>query len=90
MNHGLQNALIPVVTVSSLVVTYLLTGTVFVETIFGYPGMGQYVVEALLAQDYPGILATTLIFALLIVLTNLVADVLYVRGGSTDQVQLNK
>ncbi len=78
MNHGLQNALIPVVTVSSLVVTYLLTGTVFVETIFGYPGMGQYVVEALLAQDYPGILATTLIFALLIVLTNLVADVLYV------------
>ena len=76
--HGLQNALIPVVTVSSLVVTYLLTGTVFVETIFGYPGMGQYVVQALLAQDYPGILATTLIFAMLIVLTNLVADILYV------------
>jgi len=78
LGHGLQNALIPVVTVSSLVVTYLLTGTVFVETIFGYPGMGQYVVQALLAQDYPGILATTLIFALLIVITNLVADVLYV------------
>lgn len=78
LSHGLQNAMIPVVTVSSLVVTYLLTGTVFVETIFGYPGMGQYVVQALLASDYPGILATTLIFALLIVLTNLVADVLYV------------
>lgn len=78
LSHGLQNALIPVVTVSSLVVTYLLTGTVFVENIFGYPGMGQYVVEALLAQDYPGILATTLVFAMLIVLTNLVADVLYV------------
>lgn len=78
LGHGLQNALIPVVTVSSLVVTYLLTGTVFVENIFAYPGMGQYVVQALLAQDYPGILATTLIFAILIVLTNLVADVLYV------------
>lgn len=78
LNHGLQNALIPVVTVSSLVVTYLLTGTVFVEVIFGYPGMGQYVVQALLASDYPGILATTLIFALIIILTNLVADILYV------------
>jgi ABC-type dipeptide/oligopeptide/nickel transport system permease component len=78
LNHGLRNALIPVVTVSSLVVTYLLTGTVFVETIFGYPGMGQYIVQALLASDYPGILATTLIFALLIVLTNLAADILYV------------
>ena len=59
-------------------VTYLLTGTVFVENIFAYPGMGQYVVQALLASDYPGILATTLIFASLIVLTNLSADILYV------------
>jgi peptide/nickel transport system permease protein len=78
LSHGLQNALIPVVTVSSLVVTFLLTGTVFVETIFGYPGIGQYIVEALLASDYPGILATTLVFAIMIVLTNLVADILYV------------
>lgn len=78
LRHGLQNALIPVITVSSLVVTFILTGTVFVETIFGYPGMGQYVVQALLSQDFPGILATTLIFALLIVLTNLAADLLYV------------
>jgi peptide/nickel transport system permease protein len=78
LSHGLRNGLIPVVTVSSLVVTYLLTGTVFVENIFAYPGMGQYVVQALLASDYPGILATTLIFASLIVLTNLSADILYV------------
>jgi peptide/nickel transport system permease protein len=78
LRHGLRNAMIPVVTVSSLVVTFLLTGTVFVENIFSYPGMGQYVVTALLGQDYPGILATTLIFATLIVLTNLVADILYV------------
>jgi peptide/nickel transport system permease protein len=77
LNHALRNALIPVVTVSSLVITYLLTGTVFVEDIFGYPGMGQYIVQSLLASDYPGILATTLIFALLIVITNLVADILY-------------
>jgi ABC-type dipeptide/oligopeptide/nickel transport system permease component len=78
LRHGLRNAMIPVITVSSLVVTFLLTGTVFVENIFSYPGMGQYVVEALLGQDFPGILACTLIYALLIVLTNLTADILYV------------
>jgi peptide/nickel transport system permease protein len=70
--------MIPVITVSSLIVTFLLTGTVFVENIFSYPGMGQYVVQALLGQDFPGILACTLIYAVLIVLTNLTADILYV------------
>jgi len=69
--------MIPVITVSSLVVTFLLTGTVFVEDIFSYPGMGQYVVTALIGQDFPGIMATTLVFAVLIVLTNLTADILY-------------
>jgi peptide/nickel transport system permease protein len=78
IKHGLRNAMIPVVTVSSIVVAGLLTSTVFVESVFSYPGMGQYVVQAILAQDYPGILATTLIFALIIVITNLIADILYV------------
>jgi peptide/nickel transport system permease protein len=76
--HGLRNAMIPVVTLASLIVTWLITGTVFVESIFQYPGMGLYVVQALLGQDYPGILATTLVFAIIIVLSNLAADILYV------------
>jgi len=75
--HGLRNALIPVVTLSSLVVTWLITGTVFVESIFNYPGIGQYVVQALFYQDYPGILATTLVFATIIIVSNLVADIMY-------------
>lgn len=75
--HGLRNAMIPVVTLSSLIVTWLITGTIFVENIFSYPGMGQYVFQALSGQDYPGIMATTLIFALIIIVTNLVADILY-------------
>ncbi len=75
--HGLRNAMIPVVTLSSIIVTWLITGTIFVENVFSYPGMGQYVVAALAGQDYPGILATTLVFAIVIVLANLVADVLY-------------
>ena len=75
--HGLRNAMISVVTLSSLIVTWLVTGTIFVENIFAYPGMGRYVFQALEAQDYPGIMATTLIFAIIIVTTNLAADILY-------------
>ncbi|MGA2973479.1 MAG: ABC transporter permease [Candidatus Bathyarchaeia archaeon] len=76
--HALRNAMISVVTISSLMVTWLITGTIFVENIFAYPGMGQYVVNALSAQDYPGILGTTIVFAVIIVITNLIADILYV------------
>jgi peptide/nickel transport system permease protein len=75
--HGLRNAMIPVVTLSSLIVTWLITGTVFVEAIFGYPGLGLYMVGALQVQDYPGILAATLIFAIIIVFANLAADIIY-------------
>ena len=75
--HALRNAMISVVTISSLMVTWLITGTIFVENIFGYPGMGQYLVTALAAEDYPGILGVTIVFAVVIVVTNLVADILY-------------
>lgn len=76
--HALRNAMISVVTISSLMITWLITGTIFVENIFAYPGMGQYVVNALAAQDYPGILGTTIVFAVIIVIANLIADILYV------------
>lgn len=75
--HGLRNALMPVVTLSSFLVTWLITGTIFVENVFAYPGMGLYVFEALTSQDYPGILATAIVFAVTIVIANLVADLLY-------------
>jgi peptide/nickel transport system permease protein len=75
--HGLRNALIPVVSLSSVILTWLITGTIFVENVFGYPGLGQYVVTALYTQDFPGILAATIVFALTIVIGNLVADLLY-------------
>jgi peptide/nickel transport system permease protein len=75
--HALPNAAVSLITISSLVVTFLITGTIFVESIFAYPGIGQYVVIALAGLDYPGVLATTLVFAIVIVTTNFVADVLY-------------
>jgi peptide/nickel transport system permease protein len=75
--HALRNAMISVVTISSLMVTWLITGTIFVENIFAYPGIGQYLVTALAAEDYPGILAVTIVFAVIIVISNLIADILY-------------
>jgi peptide/nickel transport system permease protein len=75
--HALRNAVMPIVTLSSLLLYGLITGTLFVENIFAYPGIGQYVATALLSQDYAGILATTLVFAVIIVVANLVSDILY-------------
>jgi peptide/nickel transport system permease protein len=77
LRHALPNAAVSLITISSLVVTFLITGTIFVENIFGYPGIGQYVVTALAGLDYPGILATALVFAIVIVITNFAADLLY-------------
>ncbi len=76
--HAMRNALMPIVTLSSLILYGLVSGTLFVENIFSYPGLGQYVVGAIAAQDYAGILTTTLVYAVVIVVANLVVDVLYV------------
>jgi len=75
--HGLPNAAISLITISSLVMTFLLTGAVFVEYLFSYPGMGHYAYTALQGSDYPGIMATVFVFAAIIITTNLVADILY-------------
>jgi peptide/nickel transport system permease protein len=75
--HAFRNALMPVVTLSSLILTWLITATIFVENVFAYPGMGQYVVSALASQDYPGVIATAMVFALTIVIGNLAVDLLY-------------
>jgi len=75
--HALPNAAISLITISSLVMTFLLTGSVFVEYLFSYPGLGHYAFTALQGSDYPGIMATVFVFAAIIIITNLVADVLY-------------
>ena len=75
--HGLRHALIPIVSLSSVVVTWIITGTIFVENIFSYPGLGSYVVQALNGLDYPGILGATIVYAIIIIAANLVADILY-------------
>jgi peptide/nickel transport system permease protein len=78
LRHVLRNALLPVVTLLGLSLPALFSGTVFVEVIFAWPGMGRVMVDAVGARDYPLVLATTAIFAALVVLGNLLADLLYV------------
>jgi peptide/nickel transport system permease protein len=75
--HALRNALIPIVTLLGLYLPVLLSGSVLVETIFAWPGMGRIIVEAIFQRDYPLVMATSFIAAALVVIGNLMADVLY-------------
>jgi ABC-type dipeptide/oligopeptide/nickel transport system permease component len=76
--HALKNSLIPIVTVLGPMAAYLLTGTFVVETIFGIPGMGKFFVTSVSGRDYPVIMGTVLIFAIFLVVTNTIVDVIYV------------
>jgi|SRR5690348_3315463 len=74
--HVLRNALIPVVTLLGLSLPALFSGAVFVEAVFAWPGVGRVLVEAVLARDYPVVMAATTVSAILVVLGNLAADLL--------------
>ena len=75
--HALRNALIPIITLLGLYLPFLLSGAVLVETIFGWPGMGRAIVDAILQRDYPMVMATSFVIAALVVAGNLLSDVLY-------------
>jgi peptide/nickel transport system permease protein len=75
--HALRNALIPVVTLLGAYFPLLLGGTVFIEYVFAWPGMGRLMVESILLEDYPVVLAGTFLFGGMVVLGNLLADLLY-------------
>jgi oligopeptide transport system permease protein len=77
IRHILRNALIPVVTISGPEFAALVTGSVIVETIFSIPGIGRLFVQAVFARDYGLIMGTTLFYAFIISLANLVVDILY-------------
>jgi peptide/nickel transport system permease protein len=75
--HGLRNALIPMVTMLALDLPYVITGAVFVETIFAWPGMGRLYYQSALQRDYPMLMAILIISGALMILANLAADILY-------------
>jgi peptide/nickel transport system permease protein len=77
VRHGLQNALIPIVTVVGVQVGYLLGGAVLTETVFAWPGVGTLMLQAILQRDFPLVQGCVLIVALTFVLVNLVVDLLY-------------
>jgi peptide/nickel transport system permease protein len=77
VRHALRTALLPTVTLFGLAFPLLLSGTVLVETVFAWPGMGKLTVDAIEARDYAVVTGTAILAAILVVVGNLVADVLY-------------
>ncbi|MDI6442654.1 glutathione ABC transporter permease GsiC [Cronobacter dublinensis] len=77
LKHGLRNAMIPVVTMMGLQFGFLLGGSIVVEKMFNWPGLGRLLVDSVEMRDYPVIQAEVLLFSLEFILINLVVDVLY-------------
>lgn len=76
-HHALRNALIPLITLLGLTIPYLISGSVIVERIFQWDGIGLLYFDAILARDYPTVLALTVATAVVTLLASLVADLLY-------------
>jgi ABC-type dipeptide/oligopeptide/nickel transport system permease component len=78
IRHALLNTLVPTLTVIGYSFAYLLTGAVLTETIFSWPGMGSYAVEAARGLDFPAIIGVTIVGGVIFLLTNLLTDIAYV------------
>jgi peptide/nickel transport system permease protein len=76
--HALPNAAAPIITVIGLNLAYLVVGVVVIEAVFTYPGLGQYMVDAVSKRDVPVIQACGLVFAMVFVTLNTLADVLVI------------
>jgi len=75
--HALRNALIPVVTYLSLSMSHLIVGSVMVEVVFAWPGLGSLLVESVFKRDFPVVQALVLLSAVIFTITNLIVDILY-------------
>ena len=78
--HALRNALIPIITVLGLDFGYYLTGSILTETIFSWPGIGRYVVNAISRRDLPAINGSVLFLSVVFVLANLISDLAYAKA----------
>jgi peptide/nickel transport system permease protein len=77
MRHALKNALIPVVTIIGMMFPILVGGTIIIEQIFGLPGMGLLMFQALNSRDYPVISGINVFVAAIVMFTNLIVDLAY-------------
>jgi ABC-type dipeptide/oligopeptide/nickel transport system permease component len=80
LRHGFRNALIPVITVLGLDFGAYLTGSILTETIFSWPGIGRYVVNAIARRDLPAIQGTVLFLSAVFVIVNLITDLAYAKA----------
>jgi peptide/nickel transport system permease protein len=77
LKHAFKNAIIPVVTIVGIQITQIASGSVIIETIFGLPGMGRFLVDAAFQRDYPVVQGVNLLIASIIVFVNLLVDMTY-------------
>ena len=78
-HHAARNALLPIVTMAGLQVSSLLGGSVIVETIFGWPGIGRLAFEAVFKRDVPLVMGILLLSSVLVLLVSLLVDLIYTR-----------
>ncbi len=78
LRHVMKNALIPIITISGPLIPDLITGSIFIEAIFRVPGLGRYWVTSTFDRDYPMIIGLVMLWAVLIAVTYLITDILYV------------
>ncbi len=77
LRHALKNSLLPVVTILGLQFGHLLGGAVIIETIFAWQGLGMFIVDSILARDFPAIQGFALLMSLIFVITNFAVDIIY-------------
>lgn len=77
VKHAFRNAVIPIITVLGVIASYLLCGSIVIERIFAIPGIGNFFATSILDSDYPVVMGLTLLFAVVIVLMNLIIDLTY-------------
>lgn len=77
VKHALPNAMLPVITVIGYNFGFMLAGSVLVETVFGWPGLGRLMFEAISARDYPLLLGLFAVISLFVILANVITDILY-------------
>ncbi|WP_278000007.1 ABC transporter permease [Halocatena marina] len=75
--HAMKNAMIPIITLIGLQIPLIFSGTVIIETVFSWPGMGRLLVNAVMARNYPVIQGAVLIYSIIVIVSNLMVDITY-------------
>lgn len=77
LKHALRNAMIPLITILTLDMAALFSGAVVTETVFAWPGMGRLFYDAVVSRDYPVVIGSVMLFSVMVIIFNLIADILY-------------